>query len=130
MKQRQSLVIVFSAIIVIAAAAVFLNSRTDNDITISFSETEDELQLSASFPDKYSKEVHDYVRSHLKMNDLSDLRYLEVKHYQTPDHKMRFNIKARNGYIKIVLDKMENSETAYRKLRDTCEGLKKVLGEG
>jgi hypothetical protein len=127
--KNPGLTITLTLIIVLATVWVLSRTINDDDIHISISESEEELSLSASFPKEDSEKVHEYVKAKLKMSDLSDFRYVEIKHYQTPDHKMRFHIEARPGYIKIVLDRTENSEAAYRKLRATAEGVKKVLAE-
>ncbi len=109
------------------AAAIFIYGRPGNNISIRFSDTDDELEFSASFPDEYSDEVHDFVKSQLRMNDLSDMKYLEVKHYETPDQRMRFDIKSRKGFLKITMDKRENSREGYALLRRTGERIKTIV---
>ena len=100
---------------------------TDNDIDISISETEEELVVSANYPDNKSSAVHRYVKSKLRMTDISNFRYLEVKNYQTPDHKMNFQIKSRDGYLKIVLDKTANSHRSYELVKDMGKGLQHLF---
>jgi len=100
-----------------------------NSASIRISETKDELSISAEFPKTRSRLVHDYLAKKLNLTDLSDLSYVEIKHYQTPDRLMDFYIKSRAAYIKIVLNKGDNSRYAYNKMKETGEGLKKVLGQ-
>ena len=126
--KNQPYVIASCTVFAIIAGAIFINARMfRNDISISVSETKHEFKLSASFPDKDSKEVHDYLKSRLNMTDLSDMSAVEIENYETPDYKMRFYIRSRNGSIKIILDKDENTLAAYHKLKKTSEGLKKLL---
>ena len=40
---------------------------------------------------------------------------------------MGFYIKSRAAYVKIVLNKDDNNQYAYNKMKKTGEGLKKVL---
>jgi acetone carboxylase gamma subunit len=114
------------SVVVVIAVVLFLRKEFSDDIDISFAETEEAVTLSATFPDEDSKMVHDYVKKQLKMSDLTDFKYLEVKNYQTPDATMRFHVNAHAGYIKIVLEKKENSKAGYRKLKETAEGVKKL----
>ena len=116
-------------LMVVVAMVVVINRSMSNDIHISISETRDELSVSASFPDDQSERVQQYVKKQLTMTDLSDLRYVDVKHYETPDSRMRFNIKSRPGFIKIVMNSKDNTSYGYRKLKETAEELKRALGE-
>jgi hypothetical protein len=127
MKDPKYLIIACSVICLIAVGVLVSRIMHDNDIKISVSENKHELTLSASFPDQDSKRVHDYIKSELKMVDLSDMRAVEIKRYETPDYKMHFSIKSRNGYIKIVLDKDENTSAAYYRLKKASEGLEDLL---
>jgi hypothetical protein len=108
-------------------ALVLINCGSDEDIAIEISETEEALTVYASYPDKDSKLVHDYVRSKLKMTDITDLHHLEVKKYQTPDQQMNFHIKSRDGYLKIVLDKSENTRQSYLAMKRTGQGLQTLF---
>jgi hypothetical protein len=114
------------------AAAVMLvtiSCGTDNDIDLSISETEEELVVSASYPARDSERVHDYIKSKLNMTEITDLRDLDGKDYQSPDTKMNFHIKSRDGYLKIVLDRRENTSRSYKVLKETAEGLQVLFKE-
>lgn len=124
MKKLGSLIYSFlSAVLVL----IVIGCGTDNDIAIGIFETKDELVLSASYPENESKRVHEYVRSKLRMTDISDLRYLEIKEYQTPDQKMIFYIKSRDGYLKIMLDRSKNTYQSYKTLKKTGQELGKLF---
>jgi uncharacterized protein YsxB (DUF464 family) len=127
MKDPKYLIIACSAICVIAVGIFVARMKHSHDINIVVSENKHALTLSASFPDQDSRMVHDYIKSELKMVDLPDMRSVEIKHYETPDYKMRFYVKSRDGYIKIVLDKDENTSAAYYRLKKASEGLENLL---
>ena len=127
MKKATYLPIGLSVVVVIAIVA-FLNRKVSpSNISVNISESKDELRLSAQFPKEDSKMVHEYLKKELNMADLSDMDYLEIKRYQTPDHYMTFHIKSRVGYVKIVLDKTENTSDAYHRLKQTGDALTKLL---
>jgi hypothetical protein len=113
--------------VLITAAVILVSMRGNSNIEIEVSETGSEWSLAASFPAKYAADVHDYIKSELRMTDLTDFRHLEIKRYETPDHKMRFHIKARTGSLEIVMNRKENSPAAWQRLKKASEGLKSIL---
>lgn len=119
------------SLLLVVGAGLFLSYTMTprNNINISLSETDEQLTFSASFPVEDTRSVHDYVKSKLKMTDLTDLRHLEIKKYETPDQKMRFHLLASAGRIKIILDRRENGPEAYRKIKIISEGVKRVVVE-
>jgi hypothetical protein len=108
-------------------APLLKNALTGKDTRIDISDNKNELTILSSFPKTNSKKVNDYLRSKLNLTDLSDLNYLEIMIYQTPDKLMTFHIKSRADYLKILLDKNKNSFEAYKKMKEMGEGLKEVL---
>lgn len=123
----QRILIVTLVVSMLISAVIFVSMRNRSDIDIEISEDEDEWSLYASFPSERSEEVSNYLKSRLKMTDLTDLRHLEIERYETPDGKMRFHIKSNSGYVRIVMDRKENSRDAYVKLKKAAEGLSKLL---
>jgi hypothetical protein len=125
--KSKNLVLLALLVLLVAATKIKVDFDNDDDIAINISDTEHTLKISATYPKEDSRHVHDFLRRELNMNDLPDLNHLEVKRYETRDHFMHYYIKSRRGYIKIVLDKDENSPEAYAKLRRTTDHLKQIL---
>jgi hypothetical protein len=116
------------SVVLVLAIVVFLNGKVSrSNISVNISESKNELRLSAHFRKEDSEMVHQYLKKALNMDDLSDMDYLEIKRYETPDHFLRFYIKSRVGYVKIVLDKTENTSGGYHRVKQTGDGLKKLL---
>lgn len=126
MKDQRTLIVTL-VISMMISAVIFVSMRTRSDIDIEISEDEDEWALYATFPPDRSEEVSNYLKSKLKMTDLTDLRHVEIERYETPDHKMRFHIKSKTGYVKIVMNREANSREAFVKLKKAGEGLSKLL---
>jgi hypothetical protein len=99
----------------------------NNSTDISFSENKETASLTASYPKNRSKGVHEYIRNYFGLGDQVEMSALHVKRYQTPDGSMQFGIKSKDGYLKITLNKTENSREAYVKLRGAVVGLKSAL---
>jgi hypothetical protein len=133
MSQRLYVLFVFIALIIAAFQMPGpLRERLtgpNNSIDISFSENKVTAGLAASYPKDRSAGVHEYIRNYFGLTDLPGMSALEVKQYETPDGSMRFDIKSKDGYIRIVMNKAQNTREAYVKLRGAVEGLKTALAE-
>jgi len=123
------------------AAALFLGTvfsscRDDNyyhnhdDVSISIHEDDDEYRLNARFDDNKTREIDNYIKTCIESNGHS--RYDGHGDFNatlTLDDNSRVYIKSREGRLKIKFDKEANSEEAYEKIRDMCEGIKDLLAE-
>jgi hypothetical protein len=125
--KRANYVIIASLLLALVGTISFLKEITGNSTSIRISESKNEFSISADFPETKSRFVHDYLAKKLNLSDLSDLSCVEIRHYQTPDKLMNFYINSRAAYVKIVLNKGENSRYGYNKMKETGEGLKKML---
>ena len=114
-------------LLLLVATVTFFQKGIGKSTRVQISDTGDKLRISAEFPGSKSGFVHDYLKTKLNLSDLTDLNYLEIKHYDTPDRLMRFYIKSRADYVKISLNKNENTRDAYHKLKEAGEDLAKAL---
>src|SRR5688500_10569994 len=108
MNKRIKALLIPGALLALFVLGYAANKNRSEDISIGTSETTQELTLFADFPDRKSEAVQDFLVKNLNLTDLTDLRQLEIKHYQTPDRSMRFYIKSTEGSLRISLNKNEN----------------------
>lgn len=102
--------------------------RGDNgNIGISIRENEEKITLTASYPKSSSQSVHEYIKNYFGINNITDMDAVELKQFETPDGSIRFHIKSRNGYLKLVLNKFDNPQQAVGRIKEAAEGIKKVL---
>lgn len=99
----------------------------DSNVDISIRENKEEIRLTASYPKAQAKSVHQYINDYFGLNNLTELKAVDVKNYRTPDSSMNFYIKSRDGYLRIVLNRKTNTGAAYERIRGAAEGLKKIL---
>ena len=99
----------------------------NNNIDISITENKESIKLVASFPKNRSRGVQEYIKNFFGITDITDMDAVEVKQYHTQDGSMIFHLKSRNGYLKIAMNKAENTKEAVEKLRAAAEGVKQVL---
>ena len=101
-----------------------------HDVSISINDDEDIYQLSARFDDDKTRAVDNYIKactetygrfSYGGQGDLEGTLIL--------DDNTKVYVKSREGRLKIKFNKEENSEEAYEKVKDMCEGIKELLAK-
>jgi hypothetical protein len=99
----------------------------DNDISITYNDEDEHYSMKASFSKRKVKAVERYMDRML--GDVTDMSFVNTRingKIALDDHTIFF-IKKYPGYIKIRLNKYENTEEAYERIRAMCEGMKDVL---
>lgn len=117
-----------SLIACLLSLAILLNSCIhSNSTNISISESSDSFQFYASFRKTKTVDVQQYMNESLSPAGFfsPDSDYYE-KTVSLKDGT-NFYIKSSPGKIKIQLDKRENSEASYLKVKHICQRLKDVL---
>jgi site-specific DNA-adenine methylase len=120
------------------AAALFLSSvfsscvhfHHHDDVAVSIQEDEEEYRLNARYNDDKTMAVDNYIKTCTESN--GQYRYGGHGNFDatiTLDDNSQVYIKSRRGRLKIKFDKETNSEEAYEKVRDMCEGIKDLLAE-
>ena len=100
----------------------------DHDICISISDDEDEYEMDASYRKNQTHAVRVYLEEHLlNSRALSKRRWRNEE--ITLDDKTTFYINSYPGKLRIKIDKTENSEESYEKVRRACEELKEILAD-
>ena len=113
--------------VAIATIIVFRTVHTGKQTNIRFSENHDELILTAEFPKEKSGMVYNFLKTRLRLYNLSGLGRLEIRQYNTPDGKLSFYIKSRLQHFRILMERKSNSPEACETLKRTSEELKILL---
>ena len=100
------------------------NFHNGHNINISISESSHKYRLSAYYGRANYEKVHRYINECIQPTRL-DGDYVDVT--TTLEDKTTFYIKSTSGELLIKLDKRENSEASYRRIKKICEGIKEVL---
>jgi len=99
----------------------------DNDTSISISETKTVYKMSAHFSRNKTKAVHEYIdRQTGKANNISFLNSEADATVMLHD-KTSFYLKSLPGELEIKLDKQDNSYESFARVKEMCEGIKKVI---
>ena len=108
-------------------ASSCMHNHHNGDISLNFNESDHYYSMKAYFSKNRTREVERYMDSRIgKRSNMSFVNSKLDGRLALDDHTT-FYIKKSPGLLKIKLDKAENSEEAYERIRSMCEGLKKVL---
>ena len=97
------------------------------NINISFSESDHYYSMKARFSRDRTRDVERYMDKML--GDQSNMSFVNTRVDGTIglDDHTNFYIKKDAGYLQIKLDKDQNSADSYEKVRDMCQGIKRLL---
>jgi hypothetical protein len=115
------------ALLALACITFMSCLRHDNDISITYNDEDEHYSMKASFSKRKVKAVERYMDRML--GDVTDMSFINSRingKIALDDHTL-FYIKKYPGHIKIRLNKYENTEEAYERIRAMCEGMKDVL---
>lgn len=123
MKKRNLLYAALIVSIVLALSSCF----HDHDIHIRVNDDEDVYRMRASYDEDLTDEVQRVINTHLKHNHSNALVRWNTEKEITLDDGTVVYIKAKPGRLKIKVDKTENPEEGYERVREMCDEIKDVL---
>ncbi len=100
------------------------NFHNDHNIRISVKESSQQYRLHASYSRAKTNKVRSYINECIQPVSLNG-NYVDIT--TTLDDNTRFYIKSLAGELLIKLNKTENSEASYHRIKKMCEGIKEVL---
>lgn len=99
-----------------------------DDVSISIQESDDVYKMSASFDERKTRKVKNYISDYTgESGPFKSGGNIVMDATTTFGNNITVYIKFRPGRLKIKLDKDENSEEAYNEVKDMCEGIKELL---
>ncbi len=117
----------FSPIICIITAFSCTHSSDNGDTSLSFSESDQYYAMNAHFSKSQTRDVEEYMDSRIGTGSNMSFVNSRIDGKLALDDHTTFYIKKSPGILKIKLDKDENSDEAYHRIKAMCEGIKKVL---
>ncbi|WP_199138737.1 hypothetical protein [Pedobacter sp. ASV12] len=113
------------ALVAVLASGCKFGGHADSQ-SISIRNTNEGYNFQASYPERKSKYVVDYVERTLKDDRIFDAAEKKDAEIVLGDGS-RFYLKAYPGYVEIDFKKNKNSFTSYQKLKELCAGVKDTL---
>ena len=114
----------FISVVLGLMVLVFLSSCFHHhDICISISDDEDDYEMEASYQKNKTHAVQVYLNEHLLNNRGS----LKTTGEIILDDNTTFYINSYPGELNIKIDKAENSDESFERVREVCENLKIII---
>lgn len=125
MKKIKTIFILSSLIIISCTACIF--DWDNHNISISTNDGTDYYQFSAKYNKHKTGDVQYFINKNIAPNKLFVSPHDYIDAYTELKDGTRFYIKSSQGKLKIKLNKKENSEASYQKIRNMCAGIKDIL---
>ena len=101
----------------------------NHNISISVSDDEDEYEMDASYRKNQTHRVRAYLNEHLLNKSVVSFKNRSMDEEITLDDNTTFYINSYPGELRIKIDKTENSDESFEKVRQVCEDLKDILAD-
>ena len=113
-----------------AAALLIVSSFScgdKDDVQISVTDSDNTYEFYAKYDKKKTRRIQDYINSQVAPSSYSTDDEMDIT--VTLDDKTEFQLAESKGKVRIKLDKDDNSNASYHRIKAMCEGIKKVIGE-
>jgi len=117
------LFIAFSLFVAISFSSCHFRHNTN----ISIHEQRDSYEFYASYSKNKTVKVQRYLDERLGSSEFYRSELDDYDRTEVMNDDTKFYIQSTPGRIKIKLDKRENTEESYKRVKLICEGLKDVL---
>lgn len=122
----------FALIIMVFVASAIISSclhKRHHDICIAINESEEEYKFCATFDERKTREVQNYIEQYAAANLVVNPSKSQFEGDISIDDNASVNVKTNEGCLKIKFNKEENTQYAYERVKDMCEGIKELLAD-
>lgn len=98
-----------------------------HDVSVTISDDEDEYEMDAVYKKEQIHDVEVCLNEQLLTSGKISIKNLSGDEKITLDGKTRVYINSAPGELNIKVDKRENTEESYEKVKVLCEDLKDIL---
>lgn len=114
--------------LLVLASILFISCRDHNrDVSITYHDADEHYSMHASFSKKKIRDVERYMDRML--GDVTNMSFVNsrINGEIALDDNTVFYIKKSPGNLKIRLNKYQNSEAGFERIRELCEGIEDVI---
>ncbi len=112
---------------IISCLTLLSCNHNNKNIDITYSENEQYYSMIANFSENKNRDVEKYMDYKLGWRSNTSFVNATINGTIALDDHTTFYIKKEPGHLKIKLDKTENSDEAYNRVKALCQGIKKVV---
>ena len=109
------------------ALSAFYSCRQGNNIDITYSDKDRYYYMDAEFDHRKTGRLELYLNRSLGKESNQVIVKRRMNTNVTLADNTNFYLRKEPGHITIKLDKNQNSEQAYRRVRSICEGMKVLM---
>jgi len=125
---KKVFILIAASLILLNVLSSCYNYHSNDDVSISIKEDDNEYRLSARFDDRKTRAIQNYICEFAEQRNFFKAGH-HIDGTVTLDDNTRVYIKSYEGHLKIKFDKEENSDESYEKVQEMCEGIKELLAE-
>lgn len=111
----------------ICAITSFSCTSSDGNTSLSYQDSYHYYSMKARFSKSKTRDVEEYMDNRIGRRSNMSFVNSRIDGMLALDDHTKFYIEKFPGVLKIKLDKMDNSNEAYERIKSMCEGIKKVL---
>ncbi|WP_138476828.1 hypothetical protein [Dyadobacter bucti] len=105
---------------------LFLSCSSGEDLKISVTDSDDTFEFFAKFNERKTRQIKRFVHTQIAPAGSVTGDYVHIEELILDDHT-KIELEESPGKILIRLDKEQNSEASYHRIKSMCEKLKKVI---
>ena len=107
-------------------AYILYKIEYSNDISINVSDSDDTYRISAKYQPRQSARLQRYLSDELHTEVFKERR---VINYLVLGERQRLYVRTSPGRLLLKIDKNENDDKSYDKMKEIAEGIKHRLAE-
>ena len=106
-----------------------ISCRHHANTSISLRESDHYFSMKAYFSENRTRDVEEYMDD--KIGERSNMSFVNTRidGQLSLDDRTQFYMKKSPGHVEIKLDKNENSNKSYQRIKSMCEGIKEVIAK-
>lgn len=117
----------FFILVLLAAVSVVSCRHRSGDIQVKVKDTDDYYRFTAIFDEKKTQRVYDCINREIAPTHIESTEDIDIE--TILDDKTRFKWESSPGELLIYIDKDENSQASYHRIRNMCERIKTIVGD-
>jgi hypothetical protein len=125
---------VFPTLSIILFVSIFscsdFGSKSNNrNINVYINETKEEYEFSTSYEINKTRRVQKYINQQIRPNALFTSVDDDLNVTTLLNDRTKFYIKSSAGKLKIIINKIENSQASIARIKTMCEGVKSIVAK-
>jgi hypothetical protein len=108
-------------------AFILLSCRDNSSLNISVSDSDDEYKFVAHFDQSRTRDVQRFINNSMSPSGLFSGEDDHLNVDTSLKDGTTFKVKESPGELTIRIDKKSNSPASVQRIRNMCEGVKKVI---